>query len=402
MELTQTTIVAKPLPFADFVLPESKQGQNFLNLSFPTTRNEYWKYTRLGKLKTAKLKISQTSNITVETINNIVAIDRYQLVVFENGFLRNDLSDLTGIEENNTLSKKLSNEYFTALSDASFTSGINLKVKANTVLTKPLLLVNSSSDPESISNINHNITTQQGSEAMVCMLDLAAAEGSGFLNSVTRINAESSSNLEIVNLQVLGKATAIQNIYVDVAEDASFKHFGFSLIGQLTRNNINVNLNKTGAYAELNGVYVPSGSHHIDNHTYIDHIAPNCNSSELYRGILSNTATGVFNGKVMVRQAAQKTNAFQANNNILLSDKATMNSKPELEIYADDVKCSHGSTTGQMDKDALFYLQARGIKKTEAVKLLVTAFADDVVSRLSNEHLAELINAMIEKQISEN
>ena len=237
---------------------------------------------------------------------------------------------------------------------------------------------------------------------MVCMLDLAAAEGSGFLNSVTRINAESSSNLEIVNLQVLGKATAIQNIYVDVAEDASFKHFGFSLIGQLTRNNINVNLNKTGAYAELNGVYVPSGSHHIDNHTYIDHIAPNCNSSELYRGILSNTATGVFNGKVMVRQAAQKTNAFQANNNILLSDKATMNSKPELEIYADDVKCSHGSTTGQMDKDALFYLQARGIKKTEAVKLLVTAFADDVVSRLSNEHLAELINAMIEKQISEN
>jgi Fe-S cluster assembly protein SufD len=165
--------------------------------------------------------------------------------------------------------------------------------------------------------------------------------------------------------------------------------------GQLIRNNLNVDLNDEGAECNMNGLYMMKSDQHVDNHTLIKHVAPNCLSNELYKGILNEQSKGVFNGKVMVMPYAQKTNAFQSNANILLTDEAQVFSKPELEIYADDVKCSHGSTTGQLDEEALFYLQTRGMTEDGARNLLLYAFAKEVLEKLSNKALKEEIDQYI-------
>ena len=149
-------------------------------------------------------------------------------------------------------------------------------------------------------------------------------------------------------------------------------------------------------YTSLNGFYLPKEKQLVDNHTRVDHLVPHCESHELYRGVIDDKATAVFNGKVMVHRDAQKTNAFQANNNVLLSDDATINSKPELEIYADDVKCSHGSTIGQLDEEAIFYLRARGLSEDSAIRLLLNAFAADVLEHVGIESFRQLVEEKIE------
>ena len=171
--------------------------------------------------------------------------------------------------------------------------------------------------------------------------------------------------------------------------------------GSLLRNNLNIGLKGENIETHLNGFYMLNGKELFDNHTLVDHFVPNCQSNEIYRGILAGKSTGVFNGRVFVHRDAQKTNGYQSNNNILLSDDATMNSKPELEIYADDVKCSHGSTTGQLDDDAVFYLRARGLDEFGATALLLTAFAGDVLKAISSESLREELEQKIQNKLKE-
>ena len=167
----------------------------------------------------------------------------------------------------------------------------------------------------------------------------------------------------------------------------------------MVRNNLNIKLEAEGCKAYMNGLYLLSGNTHADNHTVVDHKEPNAYSSELYKGIMDDKSTGVFNGKIFVRQNAQKTNAFQSNKNILLTNDATVNTKPQLEIWADDVKCSHGCTTGQIDQDALFYLQARGIRKDKAMAILLQAFASDVLENLENKAIKDYVKAIIIKRL---
>jgi Fe-S cluster assembly protein SufD len=171
-----------------------------------------------------------------------------------------------------------------------------------------------------------------------------------------------------------------------------------TLNGRLVRNNLNFVVNGQNATSNLNGAYILKANQHVDNHTVVDHKVANCNSNELYKGVMDEKSTGVFNGKVFVRQDAQKINAFQSNGNILLSDDATINSKPELEIYADDVKCSHGSTTGQLDNDAVFYLRARGLSEKSAKRLLVRAFIDEALEAISSEDFHAYVNRCLEER----
>jgi Fe-S cluster assembly protein SufD len=159
-------------------------------------------------------------------------------------------------------------------------------------------------------------------------------------------------------------------------------------------------VNGKNCETNLFGAYQPTGSEHIDNHTLVDHLAAHCESNEHYKGTIADKATGVFNGKVFVRKDSQKINAFQSNNNVLLSDDATMNSKPELEIYADDVKCSHGSTSGSIDSDAVHYLMTRGISKKEAVKLLINGFLNEVLEKVTNNELKIFLEKILERQIN--
>ncbi len=186
---------------------------------------------------------------------------------------------------------------------------------------------------------------------------------------------------------------------VKVSKYANYSNSTFTMSGELVRNNHNVELASADCEAHLNGLFVTNGAQLVDNHTLIDHQMPNCQSNELYKGIAKDKSTGVFNGKIYVRKDAQKTNAYQSSKNILLSDDATINTKPQLEIYADDVKCSHGTSTGKVDEEALFYLKARGIGDTNARKLLLQAFAQELIDKIEIESLQQRVLNLFEKAL---
>ena len=179
------------------------------------------------------------------------------------------------------------------------------------------------------------------------------------------------------------------------AKDSTFTINTLTLNGTLVRNNLNIEVNGVNCNTHLNGAYLLKENQHVDNHTMVDHKAPHCESNELYKGVIDDKATAVFNGKVFVRKDSQKINAFQSNGNVLLSDNATVNSKPELEIYADDVKCSHGSTTGQLDEEAVFYLRARGISERSARHLMVSAFIVDVLEKIENQQVLDFTHKIL-------
>lgn len=209
--------------------------------------------------------------------------------------------------------------------------------------------------------------------------------GNGARLTVHRLQLEQSGSFH----SCFDGATLESNAYFDI--DTT------TLDGGVLRNDIRVELNGQGAHAQLNGVYMLKNKSHVDNHTYIGHNVPDCTSDELYKGIVADSGTAVFNGKVFVAQDAQRTRAYQSNQNILTSDTANVYTKPELEIYADDVRCSHGCTIGRMDDDALFYLRSRGLSEKEATRLLTLAFCDDVLERITNEDWREQLSVLLQR-----
>ena len=182
-------------------------------------------------------------------------------------------------------------------------------------------------------------------------------------------------------------------------QDSNLTINTLTLNGNFVRNDVVIRVDGQNAESNLNGAYILRNNQLVDNHTVVDHLVPNCQSNELYKGVLYDKSTAVFNGKVFVRQDAQKINAFQSNGNVLMSEDATVNSKPELEIYADDVKCSHGSTTGQLDEEAIYYLRARGISEKSAKELLVSAFIADVLNRIENQDLLDFTNNVLSNSL---
>jgi Fe-S cluster assembly protein SufD len=196
-----------------------------------------------------------------------------------------------------------------------------------------------------------------------------------------------------------GQQTLINYTSASLHKQSRLNIYTLALNGSLIRNNLHIKLCGANSEARLNGFYAPSDKQLIDNHTLVDHAVPNCYSNELYKGIINDNAKAVFNGKILVRKDAQKTNAFQSNKNILLSDNAIVYTKPQLEIFADDVKCSHGATSGQLDDESLFYLQARGISKREAYKMLMLAFAEDITADIQSDELRNWLNRCIEEKI---
>ncbi len=225
-----------------------------------------------------------------------------------------------------------------------------------------------------------------------------------FTNQVMEIIVESEARLEYYKIQNDGSNTNQVSTTHIRQVGKSFTHaVTISLNGGLIRNNLNVILDAKNCEAHLYGLYFQSGHSHIDNHTIVDNIKPNCLSNEFYKGILNDHATGVFNGKIFVRQPAQKTNAYQSNKNILLSDTCSVNTKPQLEIFADDVKCTHGCTVGSLNEEGLFYLQSRGISEKTARNLLLGAYASDILEQVKPEPLRKwvekLINHRLEKDL---
>jgi len=219
-------------------------------------------------------------------------------------------------------------------------------------------------------------------------------------NAVTEIAVGEGSHIQHCKIQQEGEAGShLATMYVTEDRDCTFTSHNVSVGGRLVRNDITTLIAGEGITSTLNGLSLGGGSEHVDNHTTIEHAQPNCSSHELYKGVFGGQATGVFRGKIHVHPVAQKTDAYQSNKNLLVSPEANITSKPQLEIYADDVKCSHGSTTGQLDADAIFYLQTRGLSATAAVRVLTEAFADEIVDRIPHVLLRDEVRALAQTKL---
>jgi Fe-S cluster assembly protein SufD len=270
------------------------------------------------------------------------------------------------------------------------------------VVEKPILILQFVQASPEGETVHPRSYIQVGKNAKATFIEKVVSldESSYFLNGVTEINVGENAQVDFYRLQDESKAALeVNNTEVNVPRDATFNSAVISLQGQMIRNNLSINLLDSNAFGNMYGLYLLHGHTHVDNHTNVDHTKPHSESNELYKGILADHSRGVFNGKIFVRQDAQKTNAFQQNNNILLSEDAVINTKPQLEIWADDVKCSHGCTTGQLDEEALFYLRSRGISKESSRGMLLYAFAGEVLEKINNEIFRDYCIGLIQQRL---
>ncbi len=385
-------------------------------LPIPTSKTEAWKYTRVGKLFNQPYTAPKgDANVGLPARLPLEATR----VVFVNGHFRADLSDeLKGqkgvvidslkhhlthgpVKEHYGTLAPTGERLFTAMNTSAPTDGMILLVTKGVKVEKPIHVLHVTTWERQLVQPRDLFMLHEGAEAEVIIEHIALDTPEAFVNSVRECVVGEGARLTIHKLQheVNGPA----NISFEGVRVAAKGHFSLStttLDGALVRNDVNVSLAGPEAHAELNGVYLLNGSTHCDNHTYIGHDVPDCTSDELYKGIVAGKGTSVFNGKVFVKQDAQRTRAYQSNANILLSADAKVYTKPELEIYADDVKCSHGCTIGRLDEKGLFYLRSRGVSEAEARKLMAHAFITEVVERVQNEEWKAVLTSLIDAKLA--
>ena len=371
-------------------------------LDFPTTRQEYWKYTRLNKIANSQLVTSQPSAKNLFLEDSIIA-ENY--LVIENGIFRADISsfDLAqvniAIESADKLTETTANfnEIFQALNTAFAEQTVHVSIPKNVVWEQPVQVIYIHSKNEAMSNTRLVIDAGESSKANIITTFVGEEVKVGFSNHLTEIKVGENANLTIDKIQA-GNGWYIATENVAQQANSTFKINTITLAGDIVRNNLNIEVEGQNCDTFLNGAVITKENQLVDNHTFVNHQVSNCMSDENYKYVLDGKSIGVFNGRVVVKKDAQKINAYQQNGNVLLSDFAKINSKPELEIYADDVKCSHGSTTGQLDEDALFYLQTRGVSKPKAKKILVAAFTGEILNSIDNERLKYLVFTELEER----
>jgi Fe-S cluster assembly protein SufD len=324
-------------------------------------------------------------------------------MVFVNGLFNSSLSKLTptvgltisALSEKSAVLQNSNfdeNDFFSAMNVCFSQDGIHINIAKNKTIETPIEIIFVQTGEQTAAVIHNQITLEEGAKATVILNFHSKNAKNTFNNVISNIEVGQNANFTLYKMQTENEtATFVGTENVSQERDSYFHIHTTTLNGQMVRNNLNIKVVGKNADTHLNGMYLGHGSMHVDNHTVVDHTVANCESNELYKGVLADKSTGVFNGKVFVRKDAQKINAFQSNGNVLLSDDASVNSKPELEIYADDVKCSHGSTTGQLDEEAVFYLRARGISEKAARHLMVSAFIGDVIKKIDNIQVEEYL-----------
>ena len=404
----------------------AKALQDFEKLGFPTKKLEAWKYTSLNNiLKEDYVLFSDTEHaILFAEVKKyfIHDIDSYK-VVFIDGKYSSFLSETThdGMDIcllssafSKSKYKPVIEKYFnkiakqdnmTSLNTAFASEGAYIYIPENTEVEKPIQVINFSTGKEPAVLVQPRNLIIVGKNAQVQIIERHQSLNANpvLTNVVTEIFAEKNANIDYYKIQN-DKETAslIDNTFVNQERDAVCSVHTFSFGGKIIRNNLNFFQNGENVNSILKGITILEEKQHVDHHTLVHHIAPNCESHQDYKGIYNNSATGVFNGKVVVNKEAQKTNAYQQNNNVLMSKKATINAKPQLEIFADDVKCSHGCTIGQLDEQALFYMQQRGIPKKEARALLMYAFSNTVLESVRIPEVKTRINKLISQKLNVN
>lgn len=402
----------------------SEAIRNFETKGFPGKKEEAWKYTSLSNLLKVDFSIfpKEENELEYRDVKKyfLHEIDTYK-IVFIDGIYSSYLSETThdGVDiclMSAALTKPMyqpvldvyfnkvasREESLTTLNTAFSREGAYIYIPKNKAPKKPVEILHFATGNEAslLLQPRNLIVVEENAELQVIERHQSLTANEVFTNSVTEIFAARHATVDYYKVQNNSEtASLIDNTYISQKDSSNVKVHTFSFGGKLTRNNLNFYQNGQHIDSTLKGVSILGAKQHVDHHTLVHHQQPNCESHQDYKGIYGENSTGVFNGKIIVDRIAQKTNAFQQNNNILISDKATINTKPQLEIFADDVKCSHGCTIGQLDDEALFYLQTRGIPKKEAGALLMYAFANNVLESVRIPELKKRINKLIANKL---
>jgi Fe-S cluster assembly protein SufD len=370
--------------------------ERFAALGFPTTHNEEWKYTNLAPFLKTMYEPAPSDARWSGSIRS--GADHYRLAFFNGRYVPflSRLPEVRGLRVSSlrealdgrvASEASFENNAMVALNTAMFEDGALIEIADGAVIDKPIELYFMTAGP--VMTFPRNlIVAGRDSQAQVVETYAGNNDAAYFTNAVTEFLAGDGSVIEHYKYQEEGQASLHYGMLaVRQGNSSNFTSHNLALGGALARNEIAVVLDGEGSECTLNGLYVTDGRQHVDNYTTLDHAKPHSTSHELYKGILDGKSQGVFHGRIIVRPEAQKTDAIQRNRNLLLSEAAVINTKPQLEIYADDVKCTHGATVGQVDPDAVFYLQSRGIPAAEARALLTYAFTADMIDRIKVESI---------------
>ena len=398
--------------------------ERFDQLGFPSVRDEEWKYTNLAALAKENFTPAVSDEI------NLPDVDRFSYretanahLVLVNGFLREDLSTTSGLESivavdlfsasadaryNKIVRKYLArnagyhNNALTALNTAFVESGVFILIPKNVKLETPLQLT-FLADAESQNRASFPrvlVVAEENSSATLIENFVSHGEETHFTNAVAEIVLKDGARLEHYRLQRESRnAYHISNTSAELGRSSSYDTTSINLGARLSRHDVSVVMDHEGASTAVDGLYMVAADQHTDTHSVIDHKQPHCSSHQLYKGILDGNGRAVFNGKIFVREGAQKTDAMQTNKNLLLSDKARVDTKPQLEIYADDVKCAHGAAVGQIDPEELFYLEARGIGPELGRNLLTYGFAEEVIGKIKIESIRSQLDQVVLRQL---
>ena len=397
--------------------------KKFEEEGFPTKRLENWKYTSLKKILQHDYKLfpSKSEALEFKDVESFLIndIESYK-IIFVDGKYCSHLSETThdgmdicilssaltqskyDLVIENYFDKIAKKDGITSLNTAFSSEGSFIHIPKNIQVDKPIQIIYfSTGKNESVLYQPRNlVVVDENSQVEIIEKYHSLNDNSVLVNTVTEIYADKKSNIKHYKIQNDNNTSSlIDNTFVSQEHSSSYSLHTFSFGGELIRNNLNIFQNDERIESSINGITIIDDNQHVDHNTLIHHRKPNCNSYQDYKGIFGGKSVGVFNGRVLVEKEAQKTNAFQANNNVLISDKAAINTKPQLEIFADDVKCSHGCTVGQLDKNALFYLRSRGIAEKEATALMMYGFANKVLTSVEIPEIKARINRIIANKL---
>ncbi|MEE9572869.1 MAG: Fe-S cluster assembly protein SufD [Candidatus Neomarinimicrobiota bacterium] len=392
--------------------------KNFLKIGYPTKRHENWRFTNLNSLVKTEYRLPNREigkfdhnligNYGVDNCHRIVFINgRFdaKLSTFDHTTERITIKNTTEIfSDSNQTSIKNDADPFILLNKAFVSGGYYIEIDSNYTEAKPLHILNIIYDEKGNSQNHHFNLIKVGDNSQVSIIEenVNISQKDLFKNTVYKISVDENSTLSHILLQKdHTKSKNLNHIFVDQQDNSTYSTQMINIGGKLVRNEINVQINGENCDTDISGLSLLSGNNHVDNYVIVTHDKPNSSSRQLFKYILDESSEGVFNGLVTVQPDAQKTDSQQTNKNILLSKNALMNSNPQLEIYADDVKCSHGSATGELDEDAIFYLRSRGIDLLAAKSLLIEGFAKEVIDKIKIDSIKEKLSAKLFKWLDQ-
>jgi Fe-S cluster assembly protein SufD len=403
-----------------------KAMESFADLGFPTTRQEAWRFTNVAPFTRTPFRLAEPADGALslqERLERHFVGDAVARLVFVNGHFSPRLSSLadlpkgviaTNLQQALTTADRIldahlgryadaAREPFVALNTAFLREGAFIRVAQGVVVDRPieLMYLRVRGGENTVTHPRTLVVVERGAQAQVIETHLGLTDEPYFNNAVTELVAGEDASIEHLKIQEESElAFYVANVVAHQGRSSRLLSHSISLGAQLARHDIRAVMAGEGAECTLNGLYEVHGHQHVDHHTTLDHAMPHCGSREYYRGVLDGKSSAVFNGAILVRKDAQKTDAIQSNKNLLLSEEATINTKPELQILADDVRCTHGATVGQLDPDAVFYLRARGIGLEAARHLLTRAFANDVIARIRCAPARQRLEATLLSRLS--